>query len=138
MSEQLETIKCSDWAINSSWAAGGGADRQGARLYRQPALHCFFSPFFLILRGAPGRSRSNPSVSARLQPQHQPDFYLLNITPRRTRGHWLSEHAGPCCRFARFSGICGAAQQFRCIRSCNMCEGLRERGLVEGLMTLSI
>lgn len=25
MSEQLETIKCSDWTINSFWAAGGGS-----------------------------------------------------------------------------------------------------------------
>lgn len=46
MSEQLETIKCSEWAINSSWAVGGGADREGARLHRQAALHRLF---FLLL-----------------------------------------------------------------------------------------
>lgn len=69
MSEQLETIKCSDWTINSSWAVGGGADQEEACLYRQAALHAFFFfSFFLILRGAPGQPRSNPSISARLQP----------------------------------------------------------------------
>lgn len=83
MSEQLETIKCSDWTINFSKSAGGEADREGARLYWQAALHCFFfffSPFILILRGTPGQSHSNPSASARLQPttrDHEPDFYLL-------------------------------------------------------------
>lgn len=116
MSEQLETIKCSEWAINSSWAVGGGADREGARLHRQAALHRLFS---LLLFNPQRRTWSVTQRSIRLSEAtaptrgHEPDFYLLTSPlggPEDTGRRSTPVPAVAAARFARFSGICGAAQ----------------------------